>query len=458
MTRSGIRIFAYIAIVLMLASVIPAVAFADSDEGLEEDDDGASGAEIQQRDRARANADENAPRAAEMNKIKTEQNLQARYAQAKKDFQDIKARNKDLDSEEAINATKEYLNSTIDWMIKNLDDKDLDDKDYIAALIAEKDEIAAASTRNELAGSARDIRAIWNDARKDKVVTSARAVNNKLNAVIKTSENMALRLQNEIDRLDENGEDVTGLQAMLDDYNAHINEAKQYQEQARNAYANGNGNDDITGNMNQAGQSIKDANDVLKKMLQALKQHREGLVVLTGEGTLEADGNGTAVISGNFSLDFNATDAMLVIKDMAGDASISTSDASYDSSNVDSGNSDDNNRAFVYHDLTGNVTINGTRLTIMLRGTDMDLVVEGKGTAMLSGDGTYIVNGVEEKAWATPDQDDDEDDEADDDTSDNEADDDASDNEADDDASDNEADDDASDDEAGDDEASGTET
>ncbi|QLC49573.1 hypothetical protein HWN40_04550 [Methanolobus zinderi] len=417
----GMKIFAYIAIVLMLVSVIPAVAIADSDNGQKKgiygnsgqntdsdsddssednDDDAGTGDKI--RDRDRVNATEDAPRNAFENRGNNNNSAKANYGQTKDKFLKIKANNKNLDTAEAINATKEYLNSTIDVMIESLDDEE-----YIEALNAEKEDIAAASTRAELAESAKDIRDIWKDARKEKTVTKARSVNNRLNAVIRTSEAMALRLENEIKRMEQNGEDVSELEAMLEDYNALIDEAKQYQEQAREAYSGGEDQEEIIRNMNQAGESIKDANAILKKMLQALKQNREGLVVLTGDGALNAEGDGTAVISGNFTLNFTANDSMLVIKDMAQDADINTTDASFASSNVDSGNSEYNNRAFVYHNLTGDVTIEGSRLTVMIRGTDISLEADGKGTAMLSGDGSYEVNGAE-SSWAVPDEDEEE--------------------------------------------------
>ncbi|MDW7731673.1 MAG: hypothetical protein SCH66_04480 [Methanolobus sp.] len=426
MKKIGMKIFAYIAIVLMLASVIPAVALADSDNGqkkgifededqstdeedeqsddADEEDDDIPGVQIhdRDRDRTRTNASENAPRNAMINQVKNVKNAQARYGQARDSFLQVKANNPALNSEEAIEAAKEYLNSTIDVMIESLDDEE-----YIEQLNAEKEDIAAATTRAELAESARDIRDIWKDARKERTASAAKTINNKLTAVIRVSENMATRLENEIARMEQNGEDVTGLEEMLEEYNILIAEATEYQDRARNAYTNGNSNDEAVRYMNQAGQSIRDANAVLKDMLQALKQHRDGLVVLNGNGTLAAEGDGTAVISGNFTLNFAADGAMLVIKDMAGDAEINTEDATFDSSNVDSGNSDYNNRAYVYHNLTGDVTIEGSRLTVMLRGSGISLDVDGTGTAMLSGDGTYEVNGVE-SSWAIPDADDEE--------------------------------------------------
>ena len=63
---------------------------------------------------------------------------------------------------------------------------------------------------------------------------------------------------------------------------------------------------------------------------------------------------------------------------------------------------DDPKRALVYSDLTGKVSISGSRLTVMVRGTDLNLKVVGTGSAVLSGEGTYSVNtdgGV--KQWAS---------------------------------------------------------
>lgn len=399
MRSTGFKLFAYFAMVLMVASVLSTGALAASDNAQK------NGIQIQDRDRDMVNANENALRKQAEglnnttigNKVKEMKNIKAGYLDARDNFVKLKANDKNLDSEEAINATKEYLNSTIDYMIDSLDDEE-----YIAKLEAEREDVAAATTRKELAESAKDIRDIWKDVRKDRVISSAVSINNRFTATIRTSEAMALRLENEIARLEQNGEDVTELEDMLEDYNALIAEAKDYQVQARNASTNGEEYGEIIRNMDQAGQKLKDANAVLKKMLNALKQHREGLVVLSGNSTLTAEGNGTAVLSGNLTLNFSATDAKLVIKDMAGDAVINTSDASYGSSNIDAGNSGNNNRAFVFHNLTGTVTIDGSRLTVMLRSEETSLSVDGEGTAVLSGDGSYEVNGVT-KEWATND-------------------------------------------------------
>jgi len=403
MRKMGMKLFAYLAMVLMVASILSTGALAASDNAQK------AGLQIKDRDRDMVNANENALRKQSeglnntnqdtnnttlVNKAKGNKNVKAGYLDARDNFVKMKNNDKNLASEEAVGATKDYLNSTIDYMIDSLEDED-----YIAQLELVKEDVAAASTRKELAECAKDIRDIWKDANRQKTISASKSADNKLSAVIKTSENMALRLENEIARMENNGEDVAELRSMLEEYRSLIAEAKAYQLQAANV-TDADERAELVRNMNMAGQKIKEANALLKDMLNTLKQHREGLVVLTGNNTLTAEGNGTAVLSGNLTLEFNATDAKLVVKDMAGDAVINTGNASYELSNMDAGNSENNNnRAFVFHNLTGTVTIEGSRLTVMIRSEDMSLSVDGEGTVVLSGDGSYEQKDIT-KEWA----------------------------------------------------------
>ncbi|WP_340817771.1 PKD domain-containing protein [Methanolobus sp. WCC4] len=429
MKINGMRIFACLVVLLMLMSIFPTGALADSDNSKnygektirgnngndnvadsDQDDDSDDGEDsdessddeddsttdqVRDRDRIMLNATEDANR-----KRSESRNSESDYQTAKIKFADIRSKNPKLDTEEAINATKEYLIDTIDYMISLLDE----DNEYIDALEEERDNVEKATTREELADSAKNIRDIWNDARKNRVTASSKAIDNKINAVLKTSEKLVVRLENEITTMKENGEDVEDLEEMLEEYKDLIDDAKENQVNARNTYGNGNNGQNIreaNRYIVKAGEDIKDANAILRKMLQELKKEREGVVVLTGTGTLAAEGNGTAVISGNVSIEIEANEyAKLVIKDLAGDADINLSKANYETSNIDSGNSTDNNRAFVFINLTEEVFIEGSRLTVMVKGSDIELTVNGTGTAVLAGIGTYEVNG-EEGEWAS---------------------------------------------------------
>lgn len=370
------------AIMLMLSSIAPAAAVTDA--SLKE--------KIQDRDRTNATIDMSVNEITKQ--LRQNMTSRERYGEATENFLRIKANNSALNTEEAIEAAKEYLNSTIDVIIENLDNEE-----YIDELNNIKEDVAEATTRAELAEAARDLRQIWKEAREEKDASAVNSINNKMTAVIRTSEAMSLRLENEIMRLEARGEDVTELEERLEQYNAYLAEAEQYREQARNGKDDGQMRS--VQYMDQARLSIEQANGVLEEMLVEFRQYREGLVTLTGNGTLTAEGDGVAVISGDFTVSFKADNATVVIKDMAGDAEADTDDATYGYSNIDAGNSDMNNRAYVYHNLTGDVTIDGTRLTVTLRGTDITLDVEGNGNVILAGKGTYETDGAE-KEWNTP--------------------------------------------------------
>lgn len=452
MKKQGSRIFAYLAVVLMLISILPAGAFAASDNGQNidngmtekkgqdndsaveqsdetEDDNELPG--IQQYDRGRVmiNANANATRKMaankEINKAQQVRESRAGYQAAKSNFANIKSKNPHLDTEEAIEATRDYLISSIDYMTSVLIDEE-----YIEELEEERENVEDASNRAELAESARNIRNIWNDARKNHLVSSGMLINNKIGEVIKTSDALMLRLENEIATMKKNGEDVEELEDMLAEYKELIDSAKENQEQARNAYQDGNGSSaenvrEANRYIVQAGKDVKDANGLLRNMLKELKEQREGVIVLSGSGELTAEGDGTAVLSGNLSISIISDGATLVIKDMAGDATIDIDEDEYESSNIDYDNSTDNNRAFVYHNVSGNVYIEGSRLTVMIRGEDIVLTVKGTGTAVLAGDGSYEVEG-ESGDWASRYVDDDSDDQEDDVSSDDKKDDDSS--------------------------------
>ncbi|WP_342304666.1 hypothetical protein [Methanolobus sp. ZRKC5] len=476
MKKQGLRIFAYLTVVLMLLSIFSAGALAASDNG-QSSDNGMSEKKVQDNDSSDEQSDEteddnepsgvqdhdrdhdmvNAPDATRkmaankvINRVQEVKDTRDGYLEAKNNFASIKSKNPNLNSEEAIEATKTYLTSSIDYMLSFLVNEE-----YIEELEEERDNVEAATTRAELADSAKNIRNIWNDSRKNRIVTSGKVIDNKISEVVKASDALILRLENEITTMKENGEDAEELEEMLAKYQELMDDAKENQEHARNTYRNGNGSNgenvrEANRYIVQAGKDIKDANGLLRNMLKELKEQREGVVVLSGSGELTAEGDGTTVLSGNLSISTISTNATLVIKDMAGNATIDIDEDEYESSNIDNGNSTDNNRAFVYHNVTGDVFIEGSRLTVMIRGDNIELTAEGTGTAVLAGDGTYEVE-RESGDWASRYVDDDSDDEQDDDSSDNEVDDDSSDNEEDDDSPDDEQDDDSSDDDNEDD-------
>ncbi|WP_135612879.1 hypothetical protein [Methanococcoides sp. AM1] len=375
MKRGTMKSFAIIAAVLMVVSLLPISALATNGDGFET----APGQlkknltdgdfdPVQDRDRSRTNFQE---AKNDYNKMTSEfQNVKSQQARGQ------------LTSEEMINTSRDYLNGTIDYMIIRLDDikqeKQNDDVNttidgYITELEDIRKDVEDAETRKDLSDALKDIRKVWKDAIKDIRDFTALRVGEQLDDHIANSNRISERLQNEIKEMEQNGQDVGNLQEMLDEYNELIAEAESLQE---------------AGETEDAIDKTKEANEKLRELLQEMKQSRRGFVNMAGEGALNADGDGTIVLSGQLNVTINATDAMLVIKDLAGDADINVT-GEYDLVNEE--RAEKGNRALVYHDFTGDAIINGSRLTIMVRGEDMTVFAEGSGSASLSGEGSYQI-------------------------------------------------------------------
>ena len=347
----------------------------------------------------------------------------AGYDELRGNFQNAKALQAkgELNATEALDAAKEYLTGTIDYMVSRLETIKEDGNyteevnatidTYIDRLEAQKDDVAAADTRKDLSEATRDIRKIWSDAQKDLNKMRAQKINSGLVNYLEKADGVSERLQNEIDRLTEEGEDTEELQEMLDDYNELIEEAKQAHERAREAYQNGE--EDAGEQLRESIRLTNEANKTLRALVQEMKGYRHGFVTLAGEGSIDAEGNGTIVLSGELEVEFTATNATIVIKDLAGDAEIEL-DGDYEQVNGDS--TGDGSYALVYHNFTGEGKIEGSRLTIMVRGEDITIKAEGTGCTSLSGEGSYKIEKDDESTeleWAAPKVSDDEEDEDD---------------------------------------------
>ncbi|WP_298685150.1 hypothetical protein [uncultured Methanomethylovorans sp.] len=414
------KLFTYVTIVLMLMSVFSTGAFAASSGGNGNNGMGGQVNEVKNQEgeenriSVSGNDDPNDKGATERRQKNRDD-----YFAAKKKLQQVNANMNsgkiNASSKEVFDVRKEYLLETINYTISNLeelkekvDDSQREDADviiaeideYISELDTEKDNVENSTTTKELAKSARNIRDIWRDAVKDAYKTRTTFVDEKVGTYLNRSVSLSERLSKEIETLQQQGKDTTELEELLQGYNGLIEQARQNRERAREAYQNG---DDTSGEYwSASAENLKDANAVLARISQILKTYRQGVVSLNGDGTLLAEGNGTAVLSGDITAEMTIDDAQLVIKDHAGDAKIKISNGSEIFLELDNSLAAEQKRALVYSDLTANVSISGSRLTIMVKGTEVDLKVEGIGSAVLSGEGTYTAGTDEEsKHWAS---------------------------------------------------------
>lgn len=383
MKRGMMKGFAIIAAVLMVVSLLPMTALANNGNGFE-------------------NAPGQMKKTGEMVGIQDQhrkniQDAKNDYNNMTSEFQMIKRQQArgNLTTEEMINASKDYLNGTIDYMVLRLENirdegdysEDVNDTidAYIDNFTAIKEDVEAAETRKDLLDALQDIRKLWKDAIKDIRKITTEKVSEGVENHIAKSNSISNRLQTEISQL-EDEEEKAELEELLEEYNAKIALAESLLE---------------SGDIRGAIDATQDANDILREILDEMKESRDGYVSMTGEGALNAEGNGTIVLSGQFNVTISATDAMLVIKDLAGDADINVDGASYDIVNEEI----DGCCAYIYDNFTGEALINGTRLTVMVSGEDLTVFAEGTGSASLSGEGTYQVGEGDEMEFAAVEDD-----------------------------------------------------
>ncbi|NYT20066.1 MAG: hypothetical protein GKC08_07250, partial [Methanosarcinales archaeon] len=335
MKKGTIKGLALIAAVLMVASILPITALADNVNGsdttpgpLEKNNPSDTFDPVQDRDRdsdRNQDMDGDQDRDRDRLRIQDRTNIQDAkndYNKMTSEFQMIKERQArgQLTSEEMIVESKNYLIGNIDYMIIRLDDlkesgdysQEVNDTidDHIAELEEIRVDVEDAETRKDLSDATKDIRDVWKDAIKDIKNSSAINVNNGLQNYLAKTNRVSERLQNEINRMEQNGQDTDELQKMLDEYNALIQQANEEQERARIAYQN----DDPEAReyLGECVQTTNEANNVLRELLQEMKQFRRGFVNMAGQGPLNAEGDGTIVLSGQLNVTINATDAVLV--------------------------------------------------------------------------------------------------------------------------------------------------
>jgi chromosome segregation ATPase len=216
------------------------------------------------------------------------------YREAKENF--LKIRNRiqaeelDPNSEEAINATKLYLDSSINYMIAHLsnvesnmansngngtEEKIISIDEKIKLLEAEKTNVSNASSQEELVIVVRSVRGVWNNAEKTSLAGAGQAVSEKLGEFLEESENLSEKLGVKVKNLKETGVDTAELETELASYTSYIKSAQEKKEAADSIYNGENvTREDMQTANNYLRQSIKDiskANKILREIFGELK-------------------------------------------------------------------------------------------------------------------------------------------------------------------------------------------
>ncbi|MGB9940141.1 chromosome segregation ATPase [Methanosarcina sp.] len=218
------------------------------------------------------------------------------YMEAKGDF--LKIRNRiraeelDPDSEEALNATKLYLNSSINYMIAHLsniksnmaysngngtEEKIIVIDEKIKLLEVEKTNIANASSQEELVAIVRSVRGVWNNAEKTSLAGAGQTVSEKVGKFLKESENLSEKLGAKVENQKETGVNTAELETKLASYISYIKSAQEKKEAADSIYNGENvSREDLQKANNYLRQSLNDiskANKILREIFGELKDY-----------------------------------------------------------------------------------------------------------------------------------------------------------------------------------------
>lgn len=253
------------------------------------------------------NKDEYTSYKLEKEQMQEELQLQkSEYKEAKEDFLQVKNKIQsgklNAGSEEAIDATKIYLNSSISYMIAHLKNVETNmqysngngNEEKIAAinesitlLEAEQAEVAKASNQQELLVSVKSVRAIWTDAQKTSLKGAGQIVSQRIGEFLEKSENLSENLEVEIQNLNETGVDTAELQTRLTSYKLYLKAAQEKKEDADSIYAAENATQ----------KDLEVANNYLRESLNNVDKANQILKVIFGElkeyGFKEADEVGT---------------------------------------------------------------------------------------------------------------------------------------------------------------------
>jgi len=312
------------------------------------------------------------------------------FNRVKQEYSDARARYQEArasrDPALQMDAARDFLLMAVDTMISYLEmvKGKLESQDsqrvidnYIAELQEKRDEVASAQNMAELRSVARDIRKIWMEVKSKAKHRLAYRMDNRLKELLEKSDKISQRIDEAISRLKDQGVDTTSLEEMLADFNAKIGEARDNRDRAHQLYQEGQDIREVEKYLRAATLDLKEAYKILKKIFLEIRKHGKP-VILHGTGTLYAEGNGTALLAGNLTINIetNATGVLLVSQNAQVTA-------------TGEGNRTELPNGYTKYQGFGEAQIQGDEIKVKVTGREIKLKAEGTGRAVLKGNGTY---------------------------------------------------------------------
>lgn len=235
-----------------------------------------------------------------------------------------------------------------------------------------------------------------------------------LDSNIKKAEMISVRLESVVERYKAEGEDVSRLEALVEEYNLLIDDAKQNRaladvtagEENNSSVMNSGAYDGSSEDMEReylirSQESMIEANYVLKDIFDEMQMLMPGSEELSSTSRLSAAGKGRAILMGSFTLKMHLEKGKMAIGDLSSDSEIDIEgDYTFEEK------TDMHDKVFLYHINSADVKVSGSSKTVMLSNENITLTADGEGYAAFQGNGTYSVQEEgetdKEEVWARP--------------------------------------------------------
>ncbi|MHC1753864.1 MAG: hypothetical protein AB9861_00235 [Methanosarcina sp.] len=231
---------------------------------------------------------------------------------------------------------------------------------------------------------------------------------------IEKAEAISARLESGVQYLREQGKDVSRLEALLEEYNSLVEEARNYRALA--ASSSGEENSSPEGNKNsedgspvesaekeyliKSQKSMIRANLVLKDIFDEFKRLMPGSGELNETARLSAKGEGRVTLIGGFNLNLHLQEGEIVIMEISPDSTVYVK-GNY-TLEIKEGRQEN---VLVYHIQSADVEISGSHKMLLLNGENITVeAADGEGYATFFGNGTYSIEDTggikKEEKWA----------------------------------------------------------
>ena len=326
------------------------------------------------------------------------ENAKMRYEKAREMYMKFRARG--LKDPETFRYAKQYVYFGVDYIEKWLErlmvqvqnaNMGEDQKEMLMeriqnclmALNESKNAVNSSTTPDELENAVAKLRKTWSEIRIEiKSIVGQLAVA-KLEVVVNKAEDVALKLEGEIEALNASNVNVTELNGLLDDCMKKLDEARQKLNESNEKFEEmltaKNPNElYIEGRhlLIEARDLIREAFFDMKKIYYEIQHLRVGHLFFGNEtGELLVVGNGTAEI--------HLTGVAVIVAD----GNVTISPATSVVTMVGFESSVEGGVASGYGH--GKAVVRGKNVTIKVQGDFMRIFVKGKGTATLNGEGIY---------------------------------------------------------------------